>query len=159
MQTSVSLQEMYRHSPLSLLLIVAITIGFTVYLYYSKKPKDVKKLNDKEKAKILPEKNKNIPVIKSKYLKKLESVESNFKNGKIELRKAYQSISEIVRMFVFEVTDIQTQNYTLDEIKKLNMGGLTELIEEFYEPEFAQKSIGDFDASIEKARSIIKKWN
>jgi hypothetical protein len=62
-------------------------------------------------------------------------------------------------MFVFEVTDIETQNYTLDEIKKLNMPGLYELIEEFYEPEFALKSVGDFDNSIEKARSVIKKWN
>ncbi len=35
----------------------------------------------------------------------------------IELRKAYQLISEAIRLFVFEITDITTQNYSLKEIK------------------------------------------
>lgn len=64
-----------------------------------------------------------------------------------------------MRMFVFEVTDIKIQNYSLKEIKKTNIPNLYELIEEYYEPEFASKSVGDFGISIEKARRVIEKWN
>ena len=62
-------------------------------------------------------------------------------------------------MFVFEVTDITTQNYSLTEIKKLNIPHLYELIKEYYEPEFADKSVGDFNDAINKARSVISKWS
>ena len=77
----------------------------------------------------------------------------------IELRKAYQMISETIRMFVFEITDITTQNYTLQEIKRLSIPKLYDLIKEFYEPEFASKSKGNFNDSINKARRIINEWN
>ena len=77
----------------------------------------------------------------------------------INLREAYQLISESIRMFIFEVTDITTQNYSLIEIKKLNIPKLYELIEEYYEPEFSSKPSGDFEAAINKARRIIREWN
>ena len=80
-------------------------------------------------------------------------------NNKIELREAYQQISSEMRLFVFEMTDIKTQNYSLAEIKELNLPILYELIEEYYEPEFASKSVGDFNASITKARRVISEWN
>ena len=109
---------------------------------------------------MIPEKNiKDIPVIKSKYLNQLNSIEYKYNNEMIELRKAYQLISETIRLFVFEITDITTQNYSLSEIKKLNIPILYELIKEYYEPEFASKSIGDFNNSINKARRVINEWN
>ena len=82
-----------------------------------------------------------------------------YKSGKISLRKAYQQISEAVRYFVFEVTGISTQNFSLSEIKNANIPGLYDLIEEYYEPEFASKTNGDFDSAISKARRIINEWN
>ena len=78
---------------------------------------------------------------------------------KINLRTAYQKISEIIRLFVFEMTDITTQNYSLREIKKLNIPILYQLIEEYYEPEFTSKPVGDFEEAIKKARGVIKEWN
>ena len=93
------------------------------------------------------------------YIKNLDSIESKYNNQKIELRQAYTLISEAVRMFVFEATDIKTQNYSLNEIKKMNLPVLYDLIKEYYEPEFAFKPVGDFSSSINKARSVILKWN
>ena len=115
---------------------------------------------EKNEIKEIPEKNiKNIPVIKGKYLNQLDSIEYRYTSSMIDLRTAYQLISESIRLFVFEVTDITTQNYSLKEIKKLDIPVLYELIEEYYEPEFAMKSIGDFSNSINKARRVIKQWN
>ena len=154
MQTSVNLQGNFFYTGFLFILFICLFIGFTAYLFY-------KKFNKQEASvvKVIPEKNiKNVPVIKSKYLKQLYEIDTNFKNEKIALREAYQRISESIRLFVFEITDISTQNYSLSEIKKLEIPELYDLIEEFYEPEFSSKPEGDFNNSIAKARRVINEW-
>ena len=161
MQTSINLQEPFTYSVIPLIIASCLVVIATCYFILSRKrkTKDNTKF-DKNKVKEIPEKNiKNIPVIKGKYLNQLDSIEYKYKNEMIELRNAYQLISEAIRLFVFEITDITTQNYSLAEIKKLNIPELYKLIEEYYEPEFASKSIGDFNSSINKARRVIKEWN
>lgn len=158
MRTTINLQEPFTYSLIPLIVITILIIGFTIYLIYSKKTK-YKVKQEKEDVKTIPERNiKNIPVIKNKYLQQLNDIEDRYLNKKIELRKAYQLISEAIRLFVFEVTDITTQNYSLSEIKKINIPKLYELIEEYYEPEFASKTVGDFNSSINKARRVINEW-
>lgn len=158
MQTSIKLQEPFTYSVIPSIIIILFVLVMTVYLIYSKRKK--KKVNAKDNLKVIPEKNiKNVPVIKGKYLEQLNSIEYRYTNNMIDLRKAYQLISESIRMFVFEITDITTQNYSLKEIEKLNIPNLYDLIEEYYEPEFASKSVGDFGVSIEKARRVVEKWN
>ncbi len=155
MQTTVNLQEPFTYSIIPLIIGIFLIGGITFFLLYKKKTQ-VEEIKIKE----IPEKNiKNVPVIKEKYLKQLALIEQKYTKNEIELRKAYQLISEAIRLFVFEITDITTQNYSLTEIKKLNIPNLYELIEEYYEPEFASKSVGDFTASVNKARRVINEWN
>ncbi len=157
MQTSINLQEPFIYSIIPLIIAIGLIVIETLYLIHLKKKKIIEEKNE---IKVIPEKNiKNIPVIKGKYLNQLDSIEYKYTNQMIELRTAYQLISEAIRLFVFEITDITTQNYSLAEIKKLNMPNLYELIKEYYEPEFASKSVGDFSSSINKARRVIKEWN
>lgn len=157
MQTSINLQEPFTYSIIPLIIVIILMVIETCYFIYLK---IINKETKQEEVKVIPEKNiKNIPVIKEKYSNQLTTIEYKYKNNMIELRKAYQLISETIRLFIFEVTDITTQNYSLMEIKKLNIPDLYNLIEEYYEPEFASKSIGDFDNSINKARRIINEWN
>lgn len=159
MQISVNLQEPFSYSLVPLLIMVLAFLIFSVYLIHLMKKKKGIKIEER-KYDVIPEKNKkNISAIKEKYLEQLNTIEHKYINNKIDLRKAYQLISESMRMFVFEVTDIKIQNYSLKEIKKTNIPNLYELIEEYYEPEFASKSVGDFGISIEKARRVIEKWN
>ena len=159
MQTSINLQEPFAYSIIPVIIAICLTLIVTYYLIYSRRKKEKYKV-DEEKVKAIPEKNiKNIPVIKGKYLNQLDTIEYKYTNNMIELRQAYQMISEATRLFVFEITDITTQNYSLKEIKKLNIPNLYELIKEYYEPEFASKSVGNFEASINKARRIINEWN
>ena len=157
MQTSINLQEPFKYSIIPVIIAICLTLIGTYYLIYSRKKKDKV---DEVKVKAIPEKNiKNIPIIKEKYLNQLNTIEYRYTNNMIELRKAYQMISESIRLFVFEITDITTQNYSLAEIKKINIPFLYELIKEYYEPEFASKSVGDFNSSINKARRVINEWN
>ncbi len=158
MQTTVNLQEPFTYSIIPLIVAICFVLAMTYFLIRTRKKKRETELQ--EDVKIIPEKNiKNIPVIKGKYLDQLDSIEYKYTNEMIDLRKAYQLISEAIRMFVFEITDITTQNYSLREIKKMNIPTLYELVKEYYEPEFASKSIGDFKSSIDKARRVIEKWN
>lgn len=159
MQTSIKLQEPFTYSIIPLIIVSILVIFLTLYLIHLRKGN--KKLRkEKNEIKAIPKKNiKNVPVIKDKYLKQLDEIEYNYANNIVNLRKSYQMISEAIRLFVFEITDITTQNYTLSEIKKLNIPSLYILIEEYYEPEFSSKSSGDFTDSINKARRVIKEWN
>lgn len=159
MQTTIKLQEPFTYSIIPLIITICFILAMTFYLIYLNIKKKKVRVED-DHLKVIPEKNiKNVPVIKDKYLEQLNSIEYKYTNNMIDLRKAYQLISESIRMFVFEITDITTQNYSLKEIKKLNIPDLYELIEEYYEPEFASRSVGDFGVSIEKARRVVKEWN
>ena len=154
MQTSVSLQEPYSFSIVPIIVLVIITAVLLFVLLFLKKNKE-----EQPEVKAIPQRNiKNIPAIKNKHLRELEDIEYQYKSNKLELRKAYQMISENVRLFVFEVTDITTQNYSLMEIKKLNIPNLYETIAEYYEPEFSKKPSGDFINSVNKAKDIIQKF-
>ena len=162
MQTSVNLQEPYTYSliPLLISLTVLILLAIVYFIYY-REVKEEKKIEEDEKRRIINKvtKKKNISDIKEKYLRQLNSVEYRYNNEIIELRTAYQLISENIRLFIFEVTNIKAQNYTLEEIKNLNMPHVYNLIKEYYEPEFASETVGDFKTSINKARRIIERWN
>ena len=152
MQVSVSLQDPFSYSIfLIIILIVLVLIGI-VYFWTRKKEKviEIKPIEDKEI---------DINHIKQKYIKKLNMIEGKINNNKISIRKAYQSFSVIIRYFVYELTGIKVQNYTLEEIEKLNMPILYELIKEYYEPEFSEKSLGNIKVSLEKTRKVIEKWN
>jgi len=159
MQTSINLQEPFTYSIIPLMIGICLVIAMTCYLIYLKKIKEKLKIEEVKVKEISEENIKNIPIIKNKYLNQLNTIEYKYTNQMIDLRKAYQLISEQVRLFVFEVTDITAQNYSLAEIKKINIPSIYELIKEYYEPEFASKTIGDFSSSINKARRVINEWN
>ena len=95
---------------------------------------------------------------KKKYIGELLYIESDLKQNRITVRQAYQRISMTIRMFVFEVTGIKVQKYTLSEIRKVNIPQLTNLVREYYEPEFARETRADIRASLLKTRRLIEAW-
>lgn len=156
METTVKLQDLYAYSILPISIIAILVIAITIYILIDK----IKKKNEVvkiENVKIVEP--KNINAIKNKYLKRLDNLRKKLELNKITIRVAYQGLSTLIRYFIYEVTDIKVQNYTLSEIETLNMPFLTELIQEYYAPEFAKQSIGDIKQSIEKTRKVVEKWN
>lgn len=99
-----------------------------------------------------------LPQIKEKYLRELFDVEGALGREDISVREAFQRLSAIIRGFVYEVTGIRVQNYTLYEIRQLNIKRLTKLIEEYYTPEFARTTRMKGFASIERTRGVISRW-
>ncbi len=96
--------------------------------------------------------------VKARYLSELADIAGQYDQGKLDIRGAYQRMSRCIRGFVHAATGIRVQNYTLYDIERLNMPELYYLVAEYYAPEFARKSDGDVRASLEKARSLIERW-
>jgi len=82
----------------------------------------------------------------------------NIQKNIISNREAYQSLSKLIRMFIYEMTNIKVQNYTLGDIKNINIHILYELVKEYYSPEFSRESKGDIISSIEKTRKVMEVW-
>ena len=131
MEVSVNLQEPFSYSIIPMIVIIILTFVIAIYII-------VKACNKVRKE-------------KTNITKRLD-------NNNISIREAYQKLSSTIRYFVYEVTNIKVQNYTLQDIKKLDMPILYELVEEYYVPEFSEKSIGNIKLSIEKTRKVIEKW-
>lgn len=152
MQTTVNLQAPFSYSGGYIILLIIILAGIIIYSIKLKKKKDLK---------IVPivREVKDRNAIKAKYLYEIKKLEDQIINQFISDRKAYQTLSLLIRSFVYEITNIKVQHYTLIEIESLKIPILTELIKEYYIPEFSKQSRKDVKESLDKTRKVIEKWN
>lgn len=158
MKTSITLQEPFSYSMIPMIVVGTLVALYGIYLIVSilqKQPK--KKIATAVPKKIISP--ADIRTIKSKYLAELENIKQALWTQQISTRDAYQKMSLCIRHFVYEVSGIQVQNYTLEDIKGLHMPGLEALIAEYYAPEFAMTSMSDSSASIERTKRVIELWN
>lgn len=161
MPITVELQDMFSYSLLLVVGAVALVvligiIGLLVFLKTKDKKKPVV-------VKTAPEPKPEKPTVsgeqlKQKYCIAIDDLEKKYRDGKMNKRKAYQKLSVILRRFVFELTGVKVHNYTLDEINRLNMPRLSEVISECYAPEFSVDKDGDIYNTMNKARMVIKEW-
>lgn len=151
MSVSIKLSSMFSYSFIPIILVLlSIIITFLIVKSSEKKI---------TKEQIVTPSHDNMLLIKKKYLIAIDQLNKDFTDNNISLRSSYQTLSKLIRNFVYEVTHIRVQNYTLSDIKKANMPDLYELISEYYNPEFSSISKGNFASSIEKTRKAIEKWN
>lgn len=158
MKTSVTLQEPFSYSLLPIVVLSVLVLSYGIYLFCSHvHKKDKKKTVQKPACK--PTSRAELALIKQKYLAELENIRQSAYEKQITTRETYQNMSRCIRQFVYEVTGIKVQNYTLFDIQQLHMPHLESLIAEFYHPEFAVISQGDSDAAYQKAKRVIELWN
>lgn len=151
MQVQTELKPMFSYSFLTIVLIAIFIIIIFILIKYIKK-KEI------QKNVIIPN-HKDLLSIKKKYLLKIQKLTNDINSNSITNRKAYQNLSSLIRNFIYEATNIKVQNYTLKEIKMIGIPILYELVNEYYNPEFAKISKGNISSSIEKTRMVIEKWN
>ncbi len=152
MQTTVKLQDMFSYSFIGIIGLVLLFLALVVFLI-------VKYAKPKKPPVVRPIRIENIFTIKQKYVQILIGIVQKYQEKKISDRVAYQELSKAIRHFVYDVTGIRVQNYTLEEIRYVNMPNLYYLIAECYAPEFATDNDADFYQTIEKARKVIEEWN
>ncbi len=157
MKTSVELQDPFSYMIIWIILAVIILGAFVfTQVYFRKKLKEELKKAKKIRLKKLSE--ATLEGKKRKYMTELMYIETDLRNGKIDKREAYQKMSKCIRMFVHDVTGINVQKYSLMEIKRVNIPQLTQLVREYYEPEFALRSSADAATSIYRTRNTISSW-
>lgn len=151
MQVQTELRLPFRYSSTPTIICSVILICGLIILLLLMRKKPIKQV-------VKTPKKKDLSELKKEYLDKIGTLKSDVTSTKITSRRAYQILSGLIRGFIFEATNIRVQYYTLQQIETLKMASLTELIREYYNPEFAAKSNGDIVKSIEKTAEVIKKW-
>lgn len=96
---------------------------------------------------------------KAASLEQIESIERRFRAGEVSNRDAYIQMSETLRKFVEGATGIKVTVLTRGEIRPLGITSLTRLVEQYYEPEFAEKAMGNIGNSFKETKELIRKWN
>lgn len=154
MQVTTELRPMFSYS---FIYIVFFIVPIILIILINLLMKFFKRKTIHEKV-ITPD-CKDIILIKNNYLLKIQKLLDDFNQNKISNRQAYQALSNIIRTFIYEATNIKVQNYTLKDISQINMPILYELVSEYYNPEFSKISKGNIKESINKTRLVIEKWN
>lgn len=160
MKTSVNLQGPFSYALWPIIVVGALLLLCIGILIFPKLKSMFKPRKVPAAEKVIEIKRPtDISKIKNKFFMELSGIEADLVNNRISTRDAYKKMSVCIRAFVFEVTGIEVLSYTLQDIQRLKMPLLEELIEEFYAPEFAVKSIGDSMASLQKTKKAIERWN
>ena len=133
-----------------------IIIGPIVFLI-------VKKLIEKKKAAGSTMKKPLSPAekesLRGEYLGRIDSIYSEYRSGRLSIRKCYQKLSLCVRGFVTAYTGVPVIRCTLSDLKRINnMVPLAELIENYYQVEFPRQSVGDVDRTVKETKWVIQKW-
>lgn len=155
MQVETELRDMFSYSLPIIIILGIILIVLIIFLLFSKKKKVKKEIIKQE---VIIPKYKDLMAIKRMYLNKIDKLYYDITNNKINNREAYQTLSKLIRNYIYESTNIKVQNYTLEEIKKVNIPILYELVSEYYDPEFSVISGGNIINSTQKTRSVIERW-
>ena len=163
MQTSVELQDPFSYAWLPLVILGAILVAGIVtliVLYYLKILKQGTRRVPKPKEEKPAVIKKRDPMeIRMDYLSRIDAVQRKYVSKQIDVRIAHQELSAIVRLFVSEMTGVNTQTFSLSELKATRFSSVSSLIEEFYAPEFALRTEKDTMNSISDARKVIQAWN
>lgn len=150
MQIESDLKGLFSYSLLPIFIVLIIIVILIILICMTRK-KNIKNVV------IIPNKI-DLLSIKNKYLVNLDLIMNDYNSNNILERIAYQRLSLLIRNFIYETTNIKVQNYTLSEIQQVNMPILYELVSEYYDPEFAKASKGNFASSITKTRMVIERW-
>ena len=152
MQLDVKLQEPFSYNVLGLILLILLLIALLTYIIILL----VKKQSNKPV--VIIETKLDINSLKRRYMDSINKLALEVKKKKISNRNAYNELSMLIRKFVYEATKIDVTKCSLNEIRELKYDSLTELVEEYYEPEFSFEKEGDILTSIEKTKGVIEKW-
>ncbi len=154
---TVELQDNFSYLPIGVIIIILMAVAALVYLII----KIVKKAksNEPKPIQVVEIKEDKLMRLKHKYHNMLMGILKRHEAGQITDRLAYQELSKVIRHFVYDVTGIKVQNYTLEEIGGANIPSLYYLIAECYAPEFDAIGSGNVPDIINKAGRVIEGWN
>lgn len=86
----------------------------------------------------------------------LEKIHKDFLSGRISSRVAWQAASNVVRRYVYSRTGVRVLSFTVSDLRRANMPGVENLIQECYRPAFEEQSEESPEKFIEWTEKLIK---
>lgn len=104
--------------------------------------------------------NERLSLIKNKYVKKVEDTVEAYNDGRISNRKAFQSLSILLRSFVHEYSLAGTHAMNLRDLKNASAPQLlTERIQNFYPLAFEEANrTGNVELAANDTLMVIQQW-
>ena len=162
MDTTVNLQPPFEYSWWVITAAVIITLLALILLIYAiRKIRYAQKNRKKSAIRNIAKFPPYAYHVKNKYIARIQNLLGNYSSGKITMRDAYQNLSIVIRGFVHEVTGLNVEYCTANEVKALGLKWLDVLMEEYYVPEFAEDERAkgkNFEISCKTAMGVIRTW-
>ena len=155
---TVELQDPMGFSPVWLIVAAALVIAAVLMWVFLRKKLPRRIPRAKKPAAPAQMSEEDLTSLKKLYLEKMARTEQELRDGKLTIREAYQRMSADMREFVKRATGVPVREMTLAEISELKIPSLTELVRDYYEPEFAYYSEADAHRSFERTCQVIRKW-
>ena len=95
---------------------------------------------------------------KKRALSEIELLMNDVNNNQVDNKLAYFRLSKIIRKFIYRSTNINVTSISLKEAKMLKLPQLSELMNEYYRPEFSENDFGHIEESIMHTKEVIEKW-
>ena len=153
MNVSYELQEPFTYSwdlaRILIVILVVLIISFVLIMF-------APTLYNKFFSKLF--RKTKVPSLKTRYIKKLEKLLYLVNTNSINSKTAYTRLSLYIREFIKKATGINVLSSSKEEIRSLDMPELSELMEEYYPPEFSKNQNGNIIGSIERSIEVIKRW-
>jgi hypothetical protein len=136
---------------LVLLLAIISWYGFTFWLTRRRPVKSLATIKQLSTASDLNQ-------LKANYLQRIEACFQQYQRQEISLRSLHQTLSMLIRLFIYDVRHFPAPRLTLADLKLSAYPTLTELVAAYYPSEFTATEIGDAQASVNAAKGFIQQW-
>lgn len=134
-----------------LLALVAIWYGVMFWLTRRRKVKTIAQLPPGQEP-------FDLEKLKLRYLQLIEECYQSYLQRRTNLRGLHRGLSMATRYFVYEAQHFPAPRLTLRDLKRAPYPKLTELIEQYYEKEFAAIEHGNAQQSVDAAKDLVRQW-
>lgn len=158
MQGDVDLRPGFDFLPLWLILgcvLLAIVVAWYVFVMFITRKRAQKTIKSLPQIPYIPP-DRNL--LKQKYLALIDDVENKYANNEYTKRSAHQTLSLLLRFFVYEAQNHRVDVMTLSDLRKTKYLTLAKAIEGLYMPEFRRYEQGDVAVSANEAREVVRSW-
>ncbi len=138
------------------LLLAAIVCGVNGYILWSTRKKRIRSI---QHLPVLKPVVVSIDALRQKYFTLITEIEVQYTKGEIDVRQVHLLLSTTARLFVFEAKGVSVHKLTLTEIRKLDLQALSDVIAEYYPPEFSKLEAGEAAKAIALARRMVQQWS
>lgn len=149
----------YARWPIVLLFIVLLISAVVFLILWIVKKENAKKKNAPKVVAPMPSLPPTRGQVKMRYLQMVDQYEMDYQKGTLSQRDCYQNLSQCVRHFASDMSGRDVTKLTLTELGLIGMPEVKNLIEEYYEPEFAKESKADVEGAIARTKKVMEEWN